>query len=244
MNGLLDNQISLLTERRNALIMGAVCWRSRSLYGAQGREFKVSQPTGHPASFVRHVRIRDFRSIRACDVRLGKLSVLLGFNAEFEAWLLAAAPSLRGVRGCPKILRRTATRRGRATARAGSALAVPTGAVISRPLTRRRSPRSLTCEWPARTRPPSTIEQGAGQQGCAGRAPQRREGSRRTHPPARSRRPSRTPSSSTTPTVTRKTHSSLGRFRNIMIERAEADTKYPAGLPHGSRPTRGYQEDP
>jgi predicted ATPase len=39
------------------------------------------EPAPHPVPFVRSVRVTNYRSIAACDVEFGALTVLLGFNA-------------------------------------------------------------------------------------------------------------------------------------------------------------------
>ena len=39
------------------------------------------ETAGQPVPFVRRVRARNYRSIADCDVTLGPLTVLLGFNA-------------------------------------------------------------------------------------------------------------------------------------------------------------------
>jgi len=63
-------------------------------------------------SFISRVRLKNYKSIAECDVRLGplsrgqatrpdrRISVVLA-NREFEAWFLAAAPSLAGQFGFP-----------------------------------------------------------------------------------------------------------------------------------------------
>lgn len=43
-----------------------------------------------PVPFVRRVRIRNYRSVAECDVRLGPLTVLLGFNASGKSNFLDA----------------------------------------------------------------------------------------------------------------------------------------------------------
>jgi predicted ATPase len=45
---------------------------------------------GHPVPFVRRVRVRNYRSIGDCDVTLGPLTVLLGFNASGKTNFLDA----------------------------------------------------------------------------------------------------------------------------------------------------------
>jgi predicted ATPase len=48
------------------------------------------ESTRQPVPFVRRVRVRNFRSIAACDVTLGPLTVLLGFNASGKTNFLDA----------------------------------------------------------------------------------------------------------------------------------------------------------
>jgi predicted ATPase len=77
---------------------------------------------GQPVPFVRRIRVRNYRSIAECDVLLGPLTVLLGFNAsgksnfldvlKFVADALTGTPqqAVSGRGGLYSLLRRTPQR--------------------------------------------------------------------------------------------------------------------------------------